>query len=295
MSASGAIIGVDGGGTTTRALAVASDGSVLGRGTSTSSNPNNVGYAEAARSILEAIQSALADAPKQKIASICLGIAGVADEQAKRALREELLRQAPELGTASLRITHDLEIAHFAAFNGKAGVCLIAGTGSACYAKNEAGEEHRQSGRGAGLEDPGSGYAIAKRAIEAGFFNPPESSARADIAALAPQILAAAEKADGDEARNILRLEANEAAELAVPAIEWLRADRSGLAIALFGGLLARSGLYHEMVLTTLRARFPSLSIIRPKLTALEGAAKLAARASRNEASPRITGTPRTN
>ena len=81
------VIGVDGGGTRTRARLANEQGELLGSGEAGIANPNAHGYAAAQKEILDAIDRAFQDAhiEKQIVAAACLGIGGVdrADERAQ--------------------------------------------------------------------------------------------------------------------------------------------------------------------------------------------------------------------
>lgn len=266
------LVGVDGGGSHTRALAVDTRGRLVGRGQADGSNPHNCSLAGSARSILHAM--AQSGATPSSCLSLCLGIAGLADPAITQALHEELLSQAPELGGAKRYLTHDLEIAHRAAFAGQPGVLLVSGTGSACYALSPKGEILRQSGRHRERDDPGSGYSIGKRAIAEGLVAAPGEPSRTQIAALAKQILQDA-AFGGLPALELLRQEADALVALARPILQVFPAD-APLPIAVHGGLLQPGSLYRELALDAVEKAFPRLHLVESEYSADCGALQFA-------------------
>ena len=277
------IIGIDGGGTSTRAIAVDSDGALIGTGRSGPSNPNNTSFESAASAILVAIDAALCG-KNPPTAALCAGIAGIATNKHREQLEAALLQQRPQLAKTKLRITHDLEIAHYAAFEDNPGAVLIAGTGSACYARNAKGEIQQISGRS--HEDPGSGYAIGKQAIQSKLLphpSPPSSelhnsqftlhnsnASRSSIAALAKEVIKMAESGNA-EALGILKAEAKRLLQL----IEPIPKD---LPIALVGSLIESDTLYRTISIDLIQRRFPNRTtkaiVHPPQIGALQQAWK---------------------
>lgn len=264
-------IGVDGGGTHTRAIAVDTSGKVLGTGISSGSNPNNIGFQKAANSILDAIEGTRVHLSEHT--SICMGIAGLATEDQREELRYQLTNALPHLEKAKLHLTHDLDIAHHAAFKGKPGIILVAGTGSACFARNKDGKTFRASGRDFHYEDPGSGYAIGKRAIDTKLLLATDS--RESIAALAPKVIELA--ADGDlRALDILRIEAEHIAKLARLVFVDYNKRETQPQLALSGSILEADTLYRSSVIYELQSDLPGIEIVEPKTTPELAAADLA-------------------
>ena len=84
-------LGVDGGGSNTRALLVDQNGGRISEGNSLGSNPHNGGYHLAASSINEAVQATIENAaPAQiKIESAFCGIAGIRNAEEQELLFRE--------------------------------------------------------------------------------------------------------------------------------------------------------------------------------------------------------------
>jgi N-acetylglucosamine kinase-like BadF-type ATPase len=101
-----------------------------------------------------------------------------------------------EFPHAVVKVTTDQEIALEAAAGSGPGVVLIAGTGSAAYGRNAAGETARAGGYGPRIGDDGSAYEIGRRAVGA------VARARdlgAPVTVLSELISAALESSDWDD------------------------------------------------------------------------------------------------
>jgi N-acetylglucosamine kinase-like BadF-type ATPase len=209
------------------------------------------------------------------------------------------------LGLDTLELVTDARAALEGALDGRAGVVLIAGTGSIAMGINSKGEMARSGGWGPTISDEGSGYDIARRALKAvissfdgrspetslteiickrlGISNPSDlpgviynsDSEPVEIASLAELVAEAAR--NGDEvAREILAEAGRELGQLAVSVIERLELQAESFRIACVGSVF-KSG---EFVLKGLRAaveRVAPRAEIGPPLFPPEiGAAKLA-------------------
>ncbi len=131
------VIGLDGGGTTTRALVADSSGNVLGYAEAGGANPSHNANAE--QSIQAVIRSVLVAAGCQpdQIAGLVAGLAGL-DDPADMEWANRFIA-LPELICPRTAI-NDTAIAHTGAFGGAPGVIAIAGTGSAIYAVTDSGQ-----------------------------------------------------------------------------------------------------------------------------------------------------------
>jgi N-acetylglucosamine kinase len=159
-------IGVDGGGTTTRAVVIDESLNVLGRGEAGSSNHYSVGPERAIENIRRAVDSALSNAQvlAREVEGWGLGLAGACTASEQDLLRPRLEAIAP--GTRVL-VDEDAAAAQSGAFGGGEGVVCIAGTGANCFGINVAGERARADGLGPLLGDRGSGYSIGENALRA--------------------------------------------------------------------------------------------------------------------------------
>lgn len=164
-------LGLDGGGTSTRAAVVSDTLEVLGRGEAGASNHYVVGPQQAAENCRIAAEHALADARRfvpeltaAEIAAWGFGLAGVRRE------RDAFLMRGPLgnfVGRASWALDTDAAAAQAGAFGGATGIVLSAGTGAVCFGINESDERFYADGWGPLLGDEGSGYWIGQEALRA--------------------------------------------------------------------------------------------------------------------------------
>jgi N-acetylglucosamine kinase-like BadF-type ATPase len=157
------VVGIDAGGTRTRAAAATRDGRIVARARRAAGNPRTVGD-EAGRAELVAAVADLRAAAQGPILHVTIGSAGLVDPAPTDACRA----WAAELGAASATVDSDARIAHAAAFGTGPGVMVVAGTGSQCLAFGPSGERVRVGGWGPAFGDEGSAYWIARRAISTG-------------------------------------------------------------------------------------------------------------------------------
>jgi len=158
-------IGIDGGGSHTRALLCDSSGRILGRGLSGPSNPKAHSEAEVESHLREAIEQALGDNSPDSVQAMHLGIAGASDPESVDSL-QKIARQALGSDTARIGVGHDLDIALEGGLAGEAGILLVAGTGSASYGRNPEGVTFQCGGWGDLVDDAGSGSWIGLRALQ---------------------------------------------------------------------------------------------------------------------------------
>src|SRR5213080_321545 len=159
------VVGVDGGGTRTRAVIL--DGErILGEGSAGPSNPLRVGIANAGAAIREAIDDACAAASihRDDIVAGGIGLAGVRRKDIRTRMREVLIEG---LGIKNIEVVTDGEAALYGATDGAPGIVVISGTGSICCGVNRQGKRVFAGGWGPVAGDEGSGNWIARRALQA--------------------------------------------------------------------------------------------------------------------------------
>ena len=164
-------IGVDGGGTKTKFTLAREDGSVIGMHTAGTCHYLQCGYDSAAKVIREGIDAVLEKGSVtgsrtlqlRDVARVFIGCAGYGDVQEDtQRLDDVLVKAIPIPFTAG----NDCENAHAGALAGKAGINLIAGTGSMGYGVNECGETARCGGWHHALgSDEGGGYWMGWRLL----------------------------------------------------------------------------------------------------------------------------------
>ncbi len=158
-------VGIDGGGTKTRALIVSSDGICRGNALTGASNPNSVG-AEAAlanlrRALLNAAKSAGGNADFE---AGFFGISGVNDSVSAKDLREKISAFA-DVSVANFLVENDTRSLCAATFGMRSGIVLIAGTGSKCYGRTEDGREWETGGYDFHVSDEASAFDLARRGL----------------------------------------------------------------------------------------------------------------------------------
>lgn len=154
------VIGIDAGGTYTRAAAATLDGRLVARSRKAGGNPRTVGT-EAGRAELRAAVAELRLAAPGRLLHVAIGSAGLVDPAPGEACRG----WARHLGAPAATVDSDARIAHAAAFDQQPGIIVVAGTGSQCLAFGPGGERVRVGGWGPTFGDEGSAYWIARRAV----------------------------------------------------------------------------------------------------------------------------------
>ena len=172
-------VGVDGGGTHTRAVVGRAGGVVLGRGEAGASNPSALGFEAAVAAIGAAIDAALAEAgieglrphpgplPEGEgdwVEAVAMGVAG-AGRPADRARLAAMVAARPGM-PADVRVLQDVAILLPAA-GLASGVALVAGTGSSAFGVAPDGRTTTAGGWGYLLGDEGSAFALGRAALRA--------------------------------------------------------------------------------------------------------------------------------
>lgn len=301
-------LGVDGGGTTTRAVLVNSKGQVLGRGESGPSNYHNVGLPAAISNIVEATERAQQASGLQTltIQAAFLGCAGVkaSVDIARMTSAAETTGLAP---AGEITVANDLHNALAGGLSGNPGIALIAGTGTNCLGQDAAGKTFMCGGWGWLLDDEGGGFGLSMAAMKAsaqsadgragktsllpsvlaflGLSEPNELLARLyvdkwtpdELAGFAPVVIRCAN--DGDATANrILKEGAVALARLVAGAARPLNFP-NGPDVVLLGGC-ARSGIpYQPLVEAAILKACPGARLVEPEHSPVHGAALNALRA----------------
>ncbi|HVE57112.1 MAG TPA: BadF/BadG/BcrA/BcrD ATPase family protein [Pyrinomonadaceae bacterium] len=157
-------LGVDGGGTKTQIAIIGHDRQLICEGYAGASNPLRVGVETAVNNIIAAINSACDSVDKNRgdIVSATLGLAGVRRADLKQIIHERIVEK---LRIKKVQVLTDAEIALYGIGNNKAGLVIIAGTGSVCIGQNAKGEKFSAGGWGPLAGDEGGGAGIALNAL----------------------------------------------------------------------------------------------------------------------------------
>lgn len=310
-----ALLGVDGGGTSTIAWLADSQGNVLGRGRSGASNVKAIGQDAARRALERAIRQAFADAATEPAPAdvACFGLAGFDRPDDKKLI--EAWSEANQWARR-LVLVNDGDLLLAAGTTQGWGIGVISGTGSIAVGKAPDGRAARAGGWGYLFGDEGSAYSVAIAALRwiartwdgrlpqqdnagpliericaaLGVTRPPELISaiykpevdRARVAALAPLVVEAAE--ERSEAAAAILLEA--ADELAACVLAVAQAlgfanapETASFPLVTAGGFLLAAPALTDALLARLRREGVTPSSITPVPDPVFGALTLARRA----------------
>ncbi|MFN7930714.1 MAG: BadF/BadG/BcrA/BcrD ATPase family protein [Blastocatellia bacterium] len=307
-------LGVDGGGTNTRAMLFRAPADfdidlsacLVGEGHADAANFHRVGVESATAAIVKAITQACrqANITPHEITAACLGLAGVSHPDSHRKMYEAIEQALP---TLNFTLETDARIALAGATAGKPGIVIIAGTGSIAYGVNKDGEVARAGGWGPTLGDEGSGTYIGRRALEAvmtaydrrahgetkltetvcRFFNvnsPPElpaviynpdNNVMPQIAQLSKLVVATAQEGDAT-AIAILKDAAHELARAIKAVIEQLQMQLNDFCIGYVGGVFGAGELILQPLHAEIAAFAPRAKVAPPIYKPAIGAAHMA-------------------
>ncbi len=301
-------IGVDGGGTRTRAVVAGEDLVPMGRGASGPANAATRPLPLVVETILEAVGDAAASAvvAAARAERVAVGLAGVESASLVGPLTAAL---EEHFGQGRVLVTTDARIALAGASTadpGGPGVVLIAGTGAIAYGRSADGAEARAGGWGPLLGDEGSGYAIARQGLaavvreldgrgpktairellfrsERGIHTLEELLAKiyrseggaGDVAAYFPIVLSAAKAGDAEACR-ILGEAGRELALAALTVIRKLRLEGESFPVSTVGGVFAAGDLLVGPLAAALHAVAPGARVGPPAYPPEIGAIRLA-------------------
>lgn len=286
------VIGIEGGGTKSRAVALSPDRKILGRAQGGGMNLQNTPeerLKETLSHLVERFRTRLG-----RPAGLCAGLAGcdrIQDKQKLKGLFKELFPGTPVIAES------DARVALYGAFEEGPGILVISGTGSVAIGQDGQGRVARAGGWGYLLGDEGSGYSIGREALRACLSarktrleslvlkaigvkkteqvipwihaqeNVPKTLAR-----VAPLVFQAALRKD-PAALEIVEAAASELCDLCFDTAERLNLERPKVVFG--GGLLTRSTPLARRLREHLAERF---FLVRPRNDPAKGAALLALR-----------------
>lgn len=297
-------IGVDGGGTKTKAVVVNGDNVVIGDGSSGPSNPLRVGPETAIENIAKAVNGAL-DRPNlslNEITAAAFGLAGVRRGDLRRTIRDGFIKR---FRLRKLEVVTDAEIAWYATTLGKPGLVVIAGTGSVCFGRNARGKTAIAGGWGPLAGDEGGGVGIARQALQAvakasdgrgiattltraaseyfraagpdnlivAIYSPQVDNLR--IAGFAKYVVESAQKGDA-VARGILVEGGSELGLAACAVINELKLNKSEFPIGCVGSIFNAGKLLTEPLIKTVHTIAPRAFLTEPLMSPAQAAATMA-------------------
>ena len=162
----GTVIGLDVGGTSTRAVVTDLDGRALGTGRAAGANPTAHGAERAGRRLAEALRGALKEVDPPAVLAGTIGIAGIArfrDDPAGRAALDGAWQEAGL--RCPYELVSDAVVGYAAGTDQPTGTILIAGTGAIATQIRDFAEDRVADGHGWLLGDAGSGFWLGRGAV----------------------------------------------------------------------------------------------------------------------------------
>ncbi|HET6316120.1 MAG TPA: BadF/BadG/BcrA/BcrD ATPase family protein [Chloroflexota bacterium] len=297
------VIGVDGGGTFTRAVVMDEERAERGRGAGGPGNYHSAGKGATLANIQSAVDEALgaASLTRAQISHACFALGGVgrpADRDIAQSFAQAILPDAHAV------VCNDGVAALYSGAGKAEGIVVVAGTGSIIYGFAPDGRKARASGWGYRLGDEGSAWWLAEQSLFAiarardGRGAPSDMSARYlkclnlnqpedligwayspawtrdSVAALAPLTLDAAQAGDPPALQIVSQGTSALAQAVEVVACK-LDMQSSAYKVVLYGGLF-RSAFYVSAMRRAMNERSPNANTILPTVDAATGAAWIA-------------------
>ena len=157
----GLLIGIDGGGTHSTAVAAWPDGQIAAIAYGGGLNFHNIGV-DTVRCSLNGMVRELCEKAGAPLYRVCVGMSaldGPADEKTHALFTSDLIARS------QLDLQSDAYIALMGFTHGAPGMIAICGTGSMLLLCDEAGAQHVSGGWGYLLGDAGSGYTLAREGL----------------------------------------------------------------------------------------------------------------------------------
>jgi N-acetylglucosamine kinase-like BadF-type ATPase len=162
------VLGLDVGGTSTRALVATADGGRLGAGRAAGGNPTGLGPQRAAAALGDAVGQALTGLDAADVRHVVVGLAGGAASPSGEDLPggEAFVRMWARVGIrCPVEYEGDALIAFVAGTDAPEGSLLLSGTGAVAIAVKDRAMAARSDGHGWLLGDRGSGFWLGRQAV----------------------------------------------------------------------------------------------------------------------------------
>ncbi|MFJ6199411.1 N-acetylglucosamine kinase [Micromonospora sp. NPDC092111] len=160
------VVGLDVGGTSTRATALTLTGERLGTGRGGGGNPTSHGAERAATELRTALRGALRDVDPARVRAGTIGLAGAARLLADPAGRTAFDRAWADAGLRCPYAVHgDALVAYASGTAAEDGTVLIAGTGAIAARVHDLRLDRVADGHGWLLGDAGSGFWLGREAV----------------------------------------------------------------------------------------------------------------------------------
>lgn len=291
-----AILGIDGGGTRTRASIVAGD-KVLAYGENGSIKRLRVGADTAEANLRDLLKDVFAQAGPARVVAASCGVASAA----MPGITEWITAVLEDFGVERSEVVGDEVIALDAAFQGGPGILQIAGTGSNTVGRAPDGSHENAGGWSSRLGDEGSGYWIGLNAVRRALIaydreqptevlkkigeiwetptidelvNVGDGTPAPDFAALAPAINELAEAGD-PVALDVLRQAAADLVTFVLLVRDKLRRKHNiagEVPVAWTGSVIEKMALVREPFFAGLHEAAPGMTVLKEPVVSLDGA-----------------------
>jgi glucosamine kinase len=299
------VVGIDGGGSKTRAMVADEHGGMIGDVVGPASAVRQGHTDHSAQVIADVVRDALASCEMTHVVPrvLCVGVAGVGREAERQSLWQALVSR--EIAD-DVVIHSDFSVALDDAFGDGAGVLLMSGTGSIAFGRGPTGATARCGGWGPVFGDEGSGAWIGRKALsvvaaasdgrepETGLTGAILTAAQVNelpeligwaasatpytLASLAPVVMSVADAGD---------LRANSIVSLAVEELslhvrslarQLFVDERAAFSIALSGGMLQRGSTLRRRLEHRLKSAVPGGQVGADEVVPVRGAVRSALR-----------------
>jgi N-acetylglucosamine kinase-like BadF-type ATPase len=308
------LAGIDGGGTRTRLALVCDNGALAGFAETGCCSFAELGIRQAKQTLLGLWKAGWKAAGRRPrpASALFIGTGSILSRQDVQTNCEiaQALRMAPR---GKVYAGNDALNGLTGAIEGRPGILLISGTGSACFGRNAKGSTWRAGGWGHLLNDGGSAYALGVAATIAATRHADgrgpataltalvqevfqldhlqeiyrkvhyQESSRSQLASLAPGVVACAQSGDR-VAQAILRQGAADLVEMVVTVARRLAMDCPE--VALTGGLITNAPSFRSQFLRQLTRKLPGCVLARGGLEPVFGAVMLAYEQARGRKPP---------
>lgn len=290
------VLGLDGGGTKTIAVASTVEGRIIKIGYSGPSNQNIIGLKNAYLNIIDAVQKTIPKA-RANVLVACFGLAGIDNKENYSRMLDKLKKSKI---SNEIILVPDTEIALSSGTWGGHGIVVVAGTGSNVYGKNALGLHAKAGDWGYIIGDEGGAYHISRLALNAVFREydgrgPPtlltkiikdyfkvkelpdiipiiyKSMNVTEIANMARLVIEAAKKGD-HVAKDILWLGGKELGLAAVTVIKKLGMEDKELKVVFVGSMFNAGTYFIKPIKREIKKIAPKAIFIKPNIPPVIGA-----------------------
>ncbi len=293
---SAVVLGIDGGGTRTRA-SIVNENRILAFAESGSIKRLRVGAVVAEQNLRALLAEVFKQAGVSTLPAACAGVASAT----MPGVREWITAVFADFSIERSEVVGDEVIALDSAFKGGPGILQIAGTGTNCIGRAPDGGRESAGGWSSRLGDEGSGYWIGLHAIRRALnaydreeptrvlevvggiwgtstidelVNLGDSTPGPDFAALAPAVCQLADEGDA-VALDVLQQAASDLTGFVLLVRGKLRRKHDlaqEVPVAWIGSVIGKSRIVREGFFAGLRAAAPEMPILDQEVNAIEGA-----------------------